>query len=455
MKQRKVMLWYDVEDFITPEADDALLALIDMMESLGIRASFKFVAEKIRVLRERGREDILSRLASHEICYHTENHSVHPTQTEYLEHIRGFADGVKEFEKRERQGFLDVMDISGQFPTSYGQPGASWAPQVFPVLKKWGIPTYVDSHYILSVDEGPFWYGGILNLTRLWSTMRVEFDEGGVEAAKERFGEIEHRAADNQLVSIFYHPCEFSCIDFWDAVNFSRGENPPREQWKTSPLRTKEEMMERVGQLREFLEWTLAKPDVEFITAAESLRYEKADREPLTPADVRSLAAAMTSGPEFATVRDARSLCPSEVMSLFARQILGRHLVPDFAYGPEEDVPSEIVEPVTPTELAAAAFTQFDHVLGYRMLPVQYTVGENRISPLDLFMNLRRAVAEGANPGVPMTLTGGEGTLIPAAHINTSYDWAKNWIIFPDGLDASNLVRHAKLQCWTLKPALY
>ena len=35
MKNLKVMLWFDVEDFITPEADDALLALINMMDSLG------------------------------------------------------------------------------------------------------------------------------------------------------------------------------------------------------------------------------------------------------------------------------------------------------------------------------------------------------------------------------------------------------------------------------------
>lgn len=63
MKNIKVMLWYDVEDFITPEADDALLALIDMMDSLGIRGSFKIVGEKIRVLKERGRTDILRKFS--------------------------------------------------------------------------------------------------------------------------------------------------------------------------------------------------------------------------------------------------------------------------------------------------------------------------------------------------------------------------------------------------------
>ncbi len=454
MKQLKIMLWYDVEDFITPEADDALLALLDMMEELGIRASLKFVAEKIRVLKARGREDILTRLASHEICYHTENHSVHPTQTEYLEHT-GFAEGARAFEAREKKGFLDVMEISGQFPTSYGQPGASWAPQVFPVLKKWGIPTYVDSHYILSLEDGPFWYGGILNLTRLWSTMRVGFHETGVEEAKASFTAFENRAAATQLISIYYHPCEFACTEFWDGVNFAKGQNPPRDQWQSAPLRSREEMLSQVGMLREFLAWTLQKPNVEYITAAESLRYQQHDPLPLTGTDVAAMAAAMTKGPDYVLVRDSRSFCPSEVLSLLARYVLGRHLTPDFAYGPEADMPSVIAASVTPKELASAAFVQFDHVMGYRMLPKLYTVGENRLSPLDLFMNLRRAVADGLSADAPMELTAGEGILVSAKHINTSYDWAKNWIIFPDGLDATSLVGHAKRQCWTLKPAIY
>ncbi len=453
MKQLKVMLWYDVEDFITPEADDALLALINMMDSLGIRSSLKIVGEKIRVLKERGREDILEKIAGHEVCYHTENHSIHPTQTEYLQHM-GFAEGAAEFERREKQGFADVRDITGQFSTSYGQPGGSWAPHVFPVLKKWGIPTYLDSHYILSVEEGPFWYGGILNLTRLWSTMRVDFGEGGMEAAKERFEQIMHRAGELQLVSIYYHPCEFSCTEFWDGVNFRRGANPPREEWKGAPLRTKDEMMRRVNMLGEFLRWTLEKPNVEYITAAQSCAYEVCDPVPVTAEDVRAMAQTLTDGPDYYR-RGNRTFCASEILSLLARQTLGLHRIPEFAYGPEEDVPSDIRAAASPSELARAALEQYDRVMGYKQLPRLYKVGENRMNPVDLFVNLQRAAAQGLPAAAPMTLCAGEGSLIPQRHINTSYDWAKNWIIFPEGLDAADLVRHAKLQTWTLKPALF
>lgn len=454
MKQLKIMLWYDVEDFITPEADDALLALLEMMDGLGVRSSLKIVGEKIRVLQQRGRTDILNKLAGHEICYHTENHSIHPTQTEYLQHA-GFADGACEFERRERKGFEDVQAITGQFPTSYGQPGASWVPQSFPVLRKWGVPTYLDSHYLLNVGGQPFHYGGILNLTRLWATMRLEFDEGGgLEAAIREFDSICRNTEGVQLVSIYYHPCEFSCTQFWDGVNFSKGENPPRSEWKSAPLRGSEEMHRRVSLLGEFLKYTLERPDVEFITAQQACRYEKQEASPLTPADVRCMAASSAAGPDH-YLRGARSLCASEALSLLSRLVLHLPLTPELFYGPEDDLPSVIAEPASPRELAQAFRDQYDRVLGYRQLPVHYRIGQNRINPIDLFMNLRRAVLNNLPADMPMTLTQGEGSLQPVRHVNTGYDWAKNWIIFPDGLDASTIVKHALLQTWTLKPAVF
>ncbi len=454
MKQLKIMLWYDVEDFITPEADDALLALIEMMDGLGIRSSLKIVGEKIRVLRDRGRTDILDRLAGHEICYHTENHSVHPTQTEYLQHA-GFSEGACEFERRERKGFEDVQAITGQFPTSYGQPGASWVPQSFPVLKKWGVPTYLDSHYLINVDGKPFHYGGVLNLTRLRATMRLEFDEGGgLEAAKAEFDGICRNAEALQLVSIYYHPCEFSCTQFWDGVNFMKGQNPPRSEWKSAPLRGKEEMHRRVSLLGEFLKYTLERPDVEYITAQQACLYEKHDPNPVTRGGIHRMAASLAFGPDYYLCGN-RSLCASEALSLLARHVLRLPLTPEFSYGPEADSPSVIIEETAPADLARAFRTQYDCVLGYRQLPVHYSIGRNLINPVDLFMNLRRAVLEDLPADMPMMLTHGKGSLQPVRHVSTGYDWAKNWIIFPEGLDASSIVRHALLQTWTLKPAVF
>jgi hypothetical protein len=455
MKNIKVMLWYDVEDYINPQADDALLALINMMDRLGIRGSFKIVAEKARVLEERGRFDIISKLSGHEVCYHTENHSVHPTITEYLLE-KGFAAGAQEFESKERQGFLDVQRITGQFPTSYGQPGAAWAPQAFPVLKKWGVPTYVDSHQVISVDEKPFWYGGILNLTRLWATMRMDLEEGGLERAKAEFDEICKKADAQQcqLVSIYYHPCEFSATEFWDKVNYSRGVNTPRDQWKPSPARSVEEMHGLVNMLGEFLEYTLTKPNVEYITALQSTAYEITDPKAITSQDVKEMAKGLEDGPNY-YIRDNRSLCPSEVLTLFARYIQGKHLSPEFLYGPERDYTSVSSGKLEVGALAKAVSEQYSSVLGFKQLPDYYQVGDSKINPVDMFCTLKKAIDMNLSAADMIEPSIGQGRLVCMDHVNTRNDWGVSWVVFPKDIDVSNIIQLAQLQTWTLKPALY
>ena len=50
-----VTLWFDTEDYIQPAADDAALRIASDLERLGVRATFKVVGEKARVLEQRGR----------------------------------------------------------------------------------------------------------------------------------------------------------------------------------------------------------------------------------------------------------------------------------------------------------------------------------------------------------------------------------------------------------------
>ena len=45
-----VTLWFDTEDYILPQDDDATKRLAEMLTGLGVRATFKIVGEKARVL---------------------------------------------------------------------------------------------------------------------------------------------------------------------------------------------------------------------------------------------------------------------------------------------------------------------------------------------------------------------------------------------------------------------
>src|SRR5258708_28767776 len=82
--QVSVILWFDTEDYLLPADDDATKRLCEMLTQRGIRATFKLVGEKARVLEKRGRTDVISALKNHDIGYHSNFHSVHPTVSEYL-----------------------------------------------------------------------------------------------------------------------------------------------------------------------------------------------------------------------------------------------------------------------------------------------------------------------------------------------------------------------------------
>src|SRR5438128_402699 len=133
-----VILWFDTEDYLLPADDDATLRLCQLLTARGIRATFKLVGEKARVLEKRGRRDVIGALQKHDIGYHANFHSVHPTPSEYLAEC-GLLDGVAEFVRREGGGAADVRRIFGVSTLScYGQPGSSWAAQAIAALPQVG-----------------------------------------------------------------------------------------------------------------------------------------------------------------------------------------------------------------------------------------------------------------------------------------------------------------------------
>src|SRR3954468_6552523 len=131
-----VILWFDTEDYLLPADDDAAKRLCELLTKRNIRATFKVVGEKARTLKRRGREDVIEALKKHDIGYHSDYHSVHPTPSEYLADC-GLLDGMEEFIRREGPGASDVRRIFGvETLSTYGQPGSSWGSQTIAALKQ-------------------------------------------------------------------------------------------------------------------------------------------------------------------------------------------------------------------------------------------------------------------------------------------------------------------------------
>lgn len=477
-----VILWFDTEDYLLPADDDASKRLAEMLTQRGIQATFKMVGEKARVLERRGRTDVIAALKKHDIGYHSDFHSVHPTPSEYLAECE-LLDGIAEFARRERRGAADVRRIFGVETLScYGQPGSSWGPQTIAALREigvapHGIPCYVDEGSHVGLDEKPFWYADALvvyHLGRNYTRMDLH-DSAAVGPAKEKVLAIADRMRGNGggLISIFYHPCEWVHQEFWDGVNFRRGANPPREQWKPPPQRTAEETEGAFQRFAGYIDYIRAIPGVRFVTASDlPLLYPDSIRTSgASEADLNQIARALSGGGlkgvDFLVIGDrAYSVADQFEMLEVA--------VDDLIEGRQTRFPLKtagLLGPDSPPRVSResrqldwftfrdAARDVRDFIRAERRVPARVFVGPDAMAPADFLVALASVYdvyqRTGKLPSTEGVLPGKNVELLPERYVaKDTPGLFGGWIIHKEGFRAPRILEVARLQAWTLKPAI-
>jgi hypothetical protein len=472
-----VVLWFDTEDYILPQSDDAAKRVAEILSRLGVRATFKVVGEKGRTLERRGRRDVIEALAQHEIGYHSNTHSQHPTVAEYESNL-DWEEGAAEFTRRERPGFEDLHRIFGQAPTCYGQPGSSWAPQVFPALKAWGVRVYLDDALHVGLNGKPFWYGGLLNIFNIkaGSALRPNRNWSNLNQAKASFKAIYAQLSPSGgMVSFYFHPCEFIHREFWDAVNFAKGANPPREEWQQPTMKSPQEIERDFSYLEGLVAYMKSFPGVRFITASEALEVmpDRAQGHKFSNAELGEIASQVTSEVSF-QVRSDYALTASEEFELLNDFVARAARRGAWPCAPTID---ELAEPVvlrgTPygptlasSELAndvKVAWSQFSRTVldvdGFLekngQIPNVVWLGSTPVPPESYLVALAETTrALLSTSALPDSVTLPPAHLAAARYVADDSPRLWDWVIFPQGFDAPQLVTLAKLQAWTLKPAL-
>ncbi len=459
-----VILWFDTEDYLLPASDDAALHLAKYLSGEDVRATFKVVGEKARTLQKRQRTDVIEALKKHEIGFHSNWHSTQPSPAMYLSQL-GWDEGVREFDRREGPGRADVEGVFGQAPSCYGQPGSSWGPQSYGAMSRWGMKVYLDAGSHVNLNDRPCYYCGTLNLYKLAHTLRADLNKpNDLPQAEERFAQARRAllAEGGGVVSIFYHPCEFVHKKFWDGVNFSRGENPPREKWKEPPAKTAEETRSSYRVFEEYVRFLKRFPEVRFITASEAAKLyrDRAREHRFTPDELASIVKSVGEEIGFQTHKDY-ALSASEVFALLNAYV--------------SEVPAEQITvtktPLGPTgriPLLPAAMTtdasQFgrtcrdvaDYLDKHGRIPSAVWLGSRPVPPEAYLAALAR-MAQLRLDGKTMPETIDiKPTKLAAARYVSDDDPKKlwGWVIFPPGFRAPALMELAKKQAWTLKPAI-
>jgi hypothetical protein len=463
-----VLLWFDTEDYILPQSDDAAKRLAVFLTEQGIPATFKVVGEKARTLERRQRQDVIGALARHDIGYHSNTHSQHPTVAEY-EATLDWDRGVEEFTRRERPGFDDVARIFGKTLVAYGQPGSSWAPQAFPALHKWGVPVYLDEGKQVGFRGRPFWYGGLLNIfnTQEGSELRPNADWSNLDTAKARFQDFYLRMTTRKeggVISLYFHPCEFVHQQFWDAVNFAEGANPPPAQWKLPPLKSPEESERAFQYFTDLVLFLKSFSHVNFITASDAavLFRDRAQKHVFSLPEIVGVAGQVDSQVSF-QVGERFNLSASEVFYLlnkFVANIAQRRgaepiILDGTPYGPASATAPLAANLVVPWEQFAHAALEIQDALDKTgQIPSTIMLGSQAVPPESYLVGLAQATEALTQKGEPPeSVTLGPAQLAVAQYVADDSPDLWDWVIFPRGFAAPKLMAFAKLQAWTLKPA--
>src|SRR5881394_469147 len=477
-----VILWFDTEDYLLPADDDATKRLAEMLTQRGIRATFKLVGEKARVLEKRGRRDVIGALKKHDIGYHANFHSVHPTPTEYLADA-GLLDGMAEFVRREGGGAADVRRIlSVKTLSCYGQPGSSWGSQTIAALKDIGVaprgvPCYVDEGTHIGLDEKPFWYASALvvyHMGQNYTRMDLH-DPDAVAPANQKVSAIADRlrSGGGGLMSIYYHPCEWVHKEFWDGVNFRRGANPPREQWKPPAQRPAEETEAAFLRFGEYIDHIRSIPGVRFVTASDlpdlypdPTRTRGASEEDYNEL-VSRLADAKAGAVDFQVI-SGRAYSPADQFELLAMTvgelIDGRK--PGFPMKAKGLLGPDSPPPASPqnTHLDWFAFRDatrdiISFIKANQRVPSEVFICADAVPPADFLPGLAAVCdfhrKQGRLPLQEGVSIGQNLELLPARHVaKDTPGLFGGWIIHKEGFRAPKILEIARLQAWTLKPAM-
>lgn len=464
-----VILWFDTEDYVLPQSDDAAKRIAEFLTSQGIHATFKVVGEKARTLERRHRDDVIAALDKHAIAYHSNYHSWRASPAEFEEPL-DWQDGVEEFIRREQPGIDDIQRIFGRTPAAYGQPGNSWCPEAQPAVRKMGIHVYLDDGEQIGLDGKPFWYGGILNIfgMKYISDFRPNNDWTNIEEVKANFKKAYTALSQGGggLISIYFHPCEFIHKEFWDAVNFSHGAEPPRSEWKLPALKTPEEQARSFAFLEKFVEYMKTLP-VQFVTAPETLKLypDLAHTRPFSRQDLAEIARNVRPAVSFQVYKDY-DLSASEVLWLLntyvsrliekaPSQFVGLQGTP---LGPSSDATNIIMsgEIKVPWYQFRWAVQEVESDLSdHGQVPTVVWVGGNPYSPASYLVALAHvagSMLEGNQSPQEVTLAPAQLDSAKYVAKNTPQLWS--WPIFRPGFNGGHLLDLARLQAWTLKPAL-
>jgi hypothetical protein len=255
-----------------------------------------------------------------------------------------------------------------------------------------------------------------------------------------------------------------------------RGANPPREKWKLPRQRSHDESEQAFARFGAYIDHIRSMPGARFVTASDlpQLYPDALRKSGASEAEVGELAAAMLK-PDFKGLDDAtlgrNVFSPADQFELLtlataeridAQDGAGRQngLVAESLLGPDAAPPAEPAgerDSVPWPAFRAAVLDLRDYLRANHRVPARVFVGADAISPADFTVGLAAAWNSYHQTGrFPDSVALGRDIQVLTADrvVKDSPRVYGGWIIHRANFRAPKILDVARLQAWTLKPAV-
>ena len=186
--RRKLILTFDVEDFVNPNAIDALQRILEILQKYKLKAIFFITGHMAEKLSDY--PQIVNKLKNHEIGYHSSSHSVRPIIPEFTDlknYERAYEISIQRETshinpitgKTEKEGGIYVLRdlFHPKKIQAFRAPGMCWTPPHLEALKDLGIK--YDFSTNLTYSE-PVSYKGLTfypyTVTQQWNGTTYDYE---------------------------------------------------------------------------------------------------------------------------------------------------------------------------------------------------------------------------------------------------------------------------------------
>ncbi len=488
MEKPNVFICFDTEDPINPEADDALLQLARTYHRANLPACFFMVGEKARVLRERGRKDVLDALQGHEIEYHGNYGFEYPEPALVYGNRDPWDEAVQKGFTFEAPGIRDVAEITGQFPVATCQHQNNHSPATSLAMNQVGVRVWNGG--LGAPMDGPGWVLGMLVVGRngrnvssqgSW-TKGFQFDPDrprrrpSVIDPKVELRQFQDRF-ETQLeqghshIIILGHPTCWAMAEWWGWYDWStpfRGANaegkagtyPHGRHWERSIPRSPADTKAHLAWTATAARWLAKRTDIRVTTFAQVLsEHEDPPGQWLSEHQIRSVARQITRRFDFVTL-GSTTLSAADalvVLSQYAEFMLREHRRPvriqiRRTIGPVEQVLiSKSPLTVNRQGLLMGARQVTQYVNAHGRLPHAIRLHRVDTGPAELLLGLAAAISSDRLPE--------EVTINPTCGMPECAEMpffaraTASSISAPPGYEPTQIHLQGRQQSWSYRPA--